>query len=59
MTGVKMSTQYSIIRRWLQRNMNVVSHMKNNGKEQMLSSDQKAYLANPKILQEMRHLSLS
>ncbi len=58
-TGVKRQTQHSIIKRWLQRDLKVVSHSKNSGRKQLLTKEQQAYLANPKTLQDMRHLSLA
>ncbi len=58
-TGVKRQTQHSIIKRWLQRGLQVVSHSKNSGRKQLLTNEQQAYLANPKTLQDMRHLSLA
>jgi len=58
MTGVKPSTQYMIIRRWLQHGKQVISLVQRRGPDKMLSYSDRVYIANPKTLMEQRHLNL-
>jgi transposase len=61
MTGVKLSTQYMIIKRWLSRGRQVVSKVGPGMKvgKKKLTVEQEAYLASPATLESMRHLSLN
>ena len=61
MTGVKLSTQYMIIKRWLSRGRQVVSKIAPGMKvgKKKLTFEQEAYLASPATLESMRHLSLN
>ena len=58
MTGVRPSAQYNIIKRWLQHGKRVISLVSQRGPEKMLSYDHRVFIANPRTLMEMRHLSL-
>lgn len=58
MTGVKLSTQYMIIKRWLERGRRVVTLIGSKPRQRLLTYDQEAYLANPETLDRMRHMSL-
>ena len=58
MTGVKLSTQYMMIKRWLERGKRIVSMVGTKPKARMLNYDQEAYLANPETLESMRHMGL-
>ena len=58
MTGLRPSAQYKIIKRWLENGKQVVSLVYQRGRQKMLTYQQRVYIANPKTLMEMRHLSL-
>ena len=59
MTGVKPSAQYNIIKRWLQHGKEIISLVSLRGPKKMLSYNDRVYIANPRILMEMRYLSLA
>ena len=58
MTGVRPSTQYNIIKRWLQHGKQVITLVGDRGPEKMLSYSDRVYIANPKTLMQQRHLNL-
>ena len=58
LTGVKPTSQCSLIKRWLERGKQLVSLKHLRGRKLLLTYEQRAYAANPKTLMEMRHLSL-
>lgn len=58
MTGVRPSTQYMIIKRWLQHGKRVISLVSLRGPVKMLSYSDRVYIANPRTLMEQRHLNL-
>jgi hypothetical protein len=57
-TGVKPSTQYMIIKRWLQHGKRVISKVCMRGPVKMLSYSDRVYIANSNTLMEQRHLNL-
>jgi hypothetical protein len=59
MTGVKPSAQYNIIKRWLLHGKEIISLVSLRGPKKMLSYNDRVYIANPRTLMEMRHLSLT
>lgn len=59
MTGVKPSAQYNIIKRWLQHGKQIISLVSQRGPKKMLSYSDRVFIANPRTLMEMRHLSLA
>ena len=58
MTGVRTSTQYMIIKRWLEHGKRVISLVRMRGPVKMLSYSDRVYIANPRTLMEQRHLNL-
>ncbi len=58
LTGVKPSSQHSIIKRWVLHGFKVISLKHQRGPCKMLSYNDRVYIANPRTLMEQRHLSL-
>ena len=58
MTDVRPSTQYNIIKRWLQHGKQVITLVGDRGPEKMLSYSDRVYIANPRTLMQQRHLNL-
>ena len=57
-TGVRPSTQYNIIKRWLLHGRRIITMVSMRGPDKMLSYAHRVFIANPRTLMEMRHLSL-
>jgi hypothetical protein len=57
-TGVRPSTQYNIIKRWLLHGKRIITMVSMRGPNKMLSYAHRVFIANPRTLMEMRHLSL-
>ena len=57
-TGVRPSTQYNIIKRWLLHGKRIITMVSMRGPGKMLSYAHRVFIANPRTLMEMRHLSL-
>ena len=58
-TGVRPSTQYNIIKRWLMNGKQIITRVNQRGPDKMLAYDDRAYIANPKTLMQQRHLNLT
>lgn len=56
-TGVRLSTQWKIIRRWRERGFVIVRH-KRKGRQERLSKEQIDWLVDINTLQSMAHLNL-
>ena len=56
--GIKCGAQHNIIKRWRDRNFQIVSHLSNRGKVKMLSEEQQLWIVNPTTLKEQSHLPL-
>ncbi len=59
MTGVRPSAQWNIIKRWLLHGRRIIPSPSRKGPKKMLSEDDRIYIANPRTLMDMRHLSLA
>ena len=58
MTGVSYKTQYSMVKRWVQRGFKVVSLLCLRGSKVKLDEATRATIASPAMLMAQRHMSL-
>ena len=58
MTGVSLSNQHKLIKRWLERNCRVVSLLCLRGSKIKIPEETRAHIASPQQLLMQRHMSL-